>query len=198
MTTPDADRSDRNGHYRSLSNFYLADPRRIASRERDLGLWWRTGVHGPMYRAAWVSDTGELYAVRLGPAADGTGEVEVLGRARDRHELERTLAGWRAACPQPDSMTWLRHRAAGLAAPETTRALSRELPHIALTGRRLEQARASYADAPGRSLEISSREISPQRPQPRRGRGTRRLALVGVLTAAAAPATALMLELAGG
>jgi hypothetical protein len=110
-----ASRTDR---YRSLRNFYLADVRRRASREDDVGLWWRVGSHGPLYRAAWVHGTGELYVTRLG-LEHGRGEVTVLGRARDRRELERVLHGWQDACYQPDSMTWLRHRAARLAPTET-------------------------------------------------------------------------------
>src|ERR1035438_4396013 len=145
MTSLGPDPADRCGRYRSLSNFYLADARRIASRERDLGLWWRVGAHGPIYRAAWVRDTGELYVVRLGPAQHGVGEVYVLGRARDRNELEQALEGWRDVCRQPDSMTWLRHRAASLAQPEMPRVLSQELPDLALTGRRLQQAKAAFA-----------------------------------------------------
>jgi hypothetical protein len=104
----------RPARYRSLRQFYLADPRRIASRERDVGLWWRSANESPLHRAAWVRDTGELYLVRLGPAADGGGQVEILGRARDSAELERTLGGWRDECPRPDSLTWLRRKAARL------------------------------------------------------------------------------------
>jgi len=71
MTSPSRDLDDRATRYQSLSNFYLADRRRRSSRERDVGLWWRVGAHGPIYRAAWVRDTGELYATRLGPLEDG-------------------------------------------------------------------------------------------------------------------------------
>ncbi len=176
-----SDRTDRRGRYRSLSNFYLADARRIASRERDLGLWWRVGNHGPIHRAAWVRDTGELYLVRLGPAEDGTGEVQVLGRARDRNELERALEGWREVCLQPDSLTWLRRRAASLAQPETPRALTQELSDLALAGSRLQQARAAVADA---------------RPAPRRV-NIRLMAAAGAVAGLAVPATALVLEMAG-
>jgi hypothetical protein len=108
--------TDRSNRYRSLRNFYLADARRRSSREEDVGLWWRVGAHGPLYRAAWVRGTGELYVTRLG-LEYGKGEVTVLGRTRDRGELERALHGWRDACYQPDSMTWLRHRAARLGRP---------------------------------------------------------------------------------
>jgi hypothetical protein len=110
--------TDKANRYQSLSNFYHADVRRRCSREQDVGLWWRIGANGPLYRAAWVIDTGELYVTRLGRLQDGNGEVVVLGRARNRDQLEAVLDGWQDVCPQPDSMTWLRHRAAGLAPPQ--------------------------------------------------------------------------------
>jgi hypothetical protein len=118
MTSQSRKLADRANRYESLSNFYLADSRRRSSREQDVGLWWRVGAHGPVYRAAWVRETGELYVTRLGRLQDGGGEVVVLGRARDRGQLEEVLEGWQDVCPQPDSMTWLRHRATELAAPE--------------------------------------------------------------------------------
>jgi hypothetical protein len=110
--------ADRANRYQSLSNFYRADRRRRTSREQDVGLWWRVGAHGPIYRAAWVRATGELYVTRLGGLEHGAGEVLVLGRAGSRDELEAALEGWQDVCPQPDSMTWLQHRAARLAVPE--------------------------------------------------------------------------------
>jgi hypothetical protein len=118
MVSLSCEPADRAIRYQSLSNFYSADNRRRASREQDVGLWWRVGAHGPLYRAAWVRETGELYVIRLGPLQDGQGEVVVLGRAQSRSELEGVLEGWQDACPRPDSMTWLRHRAARLASPE--------------------------------------------------------------------------------
>jgi hypothetical protein len=154
MAPPAPDPAARCGRYRSLSNFYLADARRIASRERDVGLWWRVGAHGPFYRAAWVCETGELYVVRLGPAEDGEGEVHVLGRARDHAELEQALEGWRDVCPQADSMTWLRRHAASLAQAETPRVLSQKLSDLALTGRRLQQAKAAFAHRGGRTPDV--------------------------------------------
>ena len=97
--------------YESLARFYNADERRLRSREHDVGLWWRDAPDGPLHRAAWVSDTGELYLVRLGPVADGGGHVEVLASVARRALLERVLAGWRERCGQPQSLTWLRERA---------------------------------------------------------------------------------------
>jgi hypothetical protein len=118
MGSPSSEPADRAIRYQSPSNFYSADSRRRASHEQDVGLWWRVGAHGPIYRAAWVRETGELYVIRLGPLQDGKGELTVLGRARSHHELEEALEGWQDVCPQPDSMTWLRHRATRLAPPE--------------------------------------------------------------------------------
>ncbi|MHB8240402.1 MAG: hypothetical protein ACYDHN_00260 [Solirubrobacteraceae bacterium] len=100
--------------YGSLASFYTADSRRIRSRELDVGLWWREGEHGPLHRAAWVSDTGELYLVRLGPDTAGGGRVEVLATVEDRERLESVLEGWREHCGEPRSLAWLRGRAARL------------------------------------------------------------------------------------
>jgi hypothetical protein len=97
--------------YRTLASFYTADARRIRSRELDVGLWWRDEPDGPMHRAAWISDTGELYLVRLGPDADGGGTVEVLATVTDRERLDSVLDGWRERCGEPTSLAWLRERA---------------------------------------------------------------------------------------
>jgi len=105
-------RAGQRDRYRSLASFYTADERRIHSRELDVGLWWREEADGPLHRAAWVSDTGELYLVRLGPVAEGGGRVEVLGVADDSERLEAALEGWRESCGEPGSLSWLRERAA--------------------------------------------------------------------------------------
>jgi len=99
--------------YPSLVAFYNDDPERLASRERDVGLWWREDADGPMHRAAWVRETGELYLVRLGPPAQGGGGVEVLARVRDEQRLQSMLGGWRERCGRPGSLQWLRRRSAG-------------------------------------------------------------------------------------
>ncbi len=98
--------------YDSLARFYNADERRLRSRELDVGLWWREHVDGPLHRAAWVSDTGELYLVRLGPTDDGGGLVEVLAQVEDRALLDGLLDGWRERCGEPRSLQWLRERVA--------------------------------------------------------------------------------------
>jgi hypothetical protein len=139
-------RAGRGEHYRSLASFYTSDERRIHSRELDVGLWWRDQVDGPLHRAAWVNVTGELYVVRLGPAADGGGRVEVLGIAADREQLEAALAGWRELCGEPGSLSWLREQAA-LRLPESAddaRAHPREsAPKMRLSRRTDETADGS-------------------------------------------------------
>jgi hypothetical protein len=106
--------TDPGQRYPSLSSFYLADQRRIASREVDVGLWWREGEKGALHRAAWVRDTGELYLVRLGSPAEGGAVVELLATVADEQRLQRALRGWREQCGQADSLSWLRERAASL------------------------------------------------------------------------------------
>ncbi len=111
-TPPRVSYDEPRERYESLARFYGADARRASSRELDVGLWWRDALGGPLHRAAWVSDTGELYLVRLGPASGGGGRVEVLARIADRELLERVLQGWRERCGEPRSLRWLRERAA--------------------------------------------------------------------------------------
>jgi hypothetical protein len=82
----------------------------MRSRELDVGLWWLDEADGPLHRAAWVRDTGELYLVYLGPSADGGGQVEVLATLADRERLECALEGWREQCGRPRSLSWLRER----------------------------------------------------------------------------------------
>jgi hypothetical protein len=114
--------------YRSLARFYSADTRRIHSRELDVGLWWREHPAAPLHRAAWVSDTGELYLVRLGPSEQGGGEVEVLARVGERALLEVALHGWRERCGQRRSLTWLRQRAVRLNRPQQAITMTRAEP----------------------------------------------------------------------
>jgi hypothetical protein len=111
MRRPDPRRTTRKPErYRSLANFYTADERRIHSRELDVGLWWRDAPDGPLHRAAWIHDTGELYLVRLGREADGGGRVEILATVADRGRVEDLLDGWRERCGEPGSLSWLRGR----------------------------------------------------------------------------------------
>jgi hypothetical protein len=107
-------RRGRQARYRTLQSFYAADDRRARSRERDVGLWWRESADGPLHRAAWIRDTGELYLVRLGAPEQGGGSVEVLSTVAEEERLEHVLEGWRGRCGEPQSLAWLRARAARL------------------------------------------------------------------------------------
>jgi hypothetical protein len=93
--------------YPSLGAFYLADRRRARSRERDVGLWWRSdGPHAPTFRAAYVEATGELYVMQHEGTAGG-GQIEVLGRFRSFAELHRLVQRWEEVCGEPGSIDWL-------------------------------------------------------------------------------------------
>jgi hypothetical protein len=92
--------------YLSLGAFYASDPARRHSRERDVGLFWRSR-QGPTYRAAWVRDTGELYLFQHALGGRGGGSVHLLQPTMDEPELERRLAGWPDVCGREGSLEWL-------------------------------------------------------------------------------------------
>ena len=95
--------------YESLNAFYNADRRRLHSRERDVGLYWR-GEDGATFRAAWVQETGEVYLFR-----HGEGAVDVLARRFGLGELQSALSGYRDVCGREASLTWFLDRTAALA-----------------------------------------------------------------------------------
>jgi hypothetical protein len=144
--------------YESLARFYNADERRVRSRELDVGLWWREDADGPLHRAAWVGDTGELYLVRLGPAADGGGHVEVLARIDDRELMEGVLDGWRERCGEPRSLQWLRERVAlrSPASADGARARRREQAPRARPSRRTAGTAVVCPDL-GRAPQVAPR-----------------------------------------
>jgi hypothetical protein len=92
--------------YLSLGAFYASDPARRSSRERDVGLFWRSR-QGPTFRAAWVRDTQELYLFQHAVGARGGGTVHLLAPTLDEGELERRLAGWPDVCGREGSLEWL-------------------------------------------------------------------------------------------
>ena len=95
--------------YLSLAAFYALDPVRRRSRERDVGLFWRSR-RGPSFRAAWVQETGEVYLFR-----HGGGTVDVLARRFGLGELQSALSGYRDVCGREASLTWFLDRTAALA-----------------------------------------------------------------------------------
>jgi hypothetical protein len=92
--------------YLSLGAFYASDPARRGSRERDIGLFWRSRS-GPSFRAAWVRDTGELYLFQHALGGRGGGSVHLLRPRLDEAELERRLVGWADVCGRDGSLEWL-------------------------------------------------------------------------------------------
>jgi hypothetical protein len=115
MTAEPGSYPDTAATFASVTEFAAAAPARISSRERDFGLAWRDG--DAVYRAAWIADTGELYVVQLGSPAVGGGHVELLVAGAGWERVLRALSGWREICGRPDSMAWLRERAARAAPP---------------------------------------------------------------------------------
>jgi hypothetical protein len=95
--------------YLSLGAFYASDPARRHSRERDVGLFWRSR-QGPTYRAAWVRDTGELYLFQHALGGRGGGSVHLLALPLTERELDRRLAGWEDVCGREGSLEWLLER----------------------------------------------------------------------------------------
>jgi hypothetical protein len=92
--------------YLSLAAFYAADERRRDSRERDVGLWWRS-ERGPTYRAAWVQETGELYLFQHALTGPGSGAVHLVEGRFEAAELDRLLDGWRDRVGRDGSFEWL-------------------------------------------------------------------------------------------
>jgi hypothetical protein len=95
--------------YLSLAAFYAADARRRDSRERDVGLWWRSD-RGPTYRAAWVQETGELYLFQHALTGPASGAVHLVAGRFQSAELDRLIDGWRDRVGQDGSFEWLLDR----------------------------------------------------------------------------------------
>ena len=101
--------------YLSLGAFYASDPARRTSRERDVGLFWRS-EQGPTFRAAFVHDTGELYLFQHALGGRGGGSVRLFAERMTEAELDVRLEGWEDVCGRKGSYEWLLERM-GAAAP---------------------------------------------------------------------------------
>lgn len=112
-----------------ISEFYDANPTRRESDEESFGDGWSTEKdQHSTYRASWLLETGELYIVRE-PHPGGLFAryldqldidqveveqltVEVLGRFESEAAVKQALDGWEKAMNHPNSLDWLRGRAA--------------------------------------------------------------------------------------
>jgi len=119
--------------YLSLGAFYASDPARRASRERDVGLFWRSR-RGPTYRAAWVRDTGELYLFQHALGGPGGGSVHLLAPVMGEAELDARLAGWSNVCGREGSLEWLFARLQGVPAEDPAPRRFRRPPLIRAAG----------------------------------------------------------------
>src|SRR5215207_1599936 len=104
--------------YLSLGAFYASDPARRTSRERDVGLFWRS-EQGPTFRAAYVHDTGELYLFQHALGAPGGGSVRLFAVRMTEAELDVRLAGWEDVCGRKGSYEWLLERMGAAGPPPT-------------------------------------------------------------------------------
>ncbi len=119
--------------YLSLGAFYASEPARRGSRERDVGLFWRSRS-GPSFRAAWVRDTGELYLFQHALGGPGGGSVHLLAPVMGEAELDARLAGWSDVCGREGSLEWLFARLQGVAAEEPAPRRFRRPPRIHAVG----------------------------------------------------------------
>ena len=112
----------------TLRAYYDADVDRLRSPEADYGVHWRLHHFPDRWRATYVRDTGELYAVNLAPKSGphgSEGPVIVLGKVpADPDEgppgrptsyyrtLDCLLKGWPQHCGPINGLLWLMDRLA--------------------------------------------------------------------------------------
>jgi hypothetical protein len=117
--------------YQTLGEFLGESDVRLRSHEWDFGVHWRDAAGGT-WRISWIERTGEIYALRVGPARLGevrtypgltakqemiirthggtsSGPVMVLGTLRSRTYLEQAVAGWEEVS-DGGSVAWFTER----------------------------------------------------------------------------------------
>lgn len=145
---------DALGIYPSLEEFYNANEARLRSPEIDFGVMWRDSHFFPTWRVSYVDLTGEIYAVKMGGATNGS--VEIIGRlplrpceacngtggettscpkcsgtSFSRQPVEAALASWADVCGDERSLEWARQRAAGERVPVPGAAVQAESEPVA-------------------------------------------------------------------
>jgi hypothetical protein len=120
--------------FSNIEDFYNDNPDRRRSPEADYGVHWRLEGWRGSWRVSYIQNTGEVYAVHLGPYQAGTlptgdtligtghgnGPVLLLGAfpvdeersLRDvfYRSLEAHLEGWPRMCTTPHGLAWVMER----------------------------------------------------------------------------------------
>ena len=120
--------------FSNIEDFYNDDPSRRTSPEADYGVHWKLDGWEGSFRVSYVQNTGEVYAVHLGPYRSGalpTGEAFISTGRQDGpvlllgnfpideevgphdvyyHGLEHLLDGWPERCGQPNGLAWIVER----------------------------------------------------------------------------------------
>ena len=120
--------------FSNIEDFYNHNPDRRHSPEADYGVHWRLEGWKGSWRVSYIQNTGEVYAVHLGPYQAGTlptgdtliatghseGPVMLLGTFPVDEEkgprdifyqgLEAHLDGWARMCPTPHGLAWVIER----------------------------------------------------------------------------------------
>ena len=99
-----------------IEEFYDQDPRRRASDEIEFGREWSNDRR---FEVSWIADTGEVYVMAepysRHEISTESVTVEVLGVIDGGDAINSALAGWEEAMAKPESLAWVRERAAASA-----------------------------------------------------------------------------------
>ena len=108
--------------FRSLADYYAANPQRRSSQEADYGVHWRLAPWPHRRRVSYLRATGEVYAVHQGGSCpDNEGPVLLLGLVEPDPvpagagycaTLDHILEGWPIACGKPEGLQWVKERLA--------------------------------------------------------------------------------------
>ena len=120
--------------YLSLGAFYASAPARRGSRERDVGLFWRSR-RGPTLPRRVGARHARAVSLPARPRRAAAAAACTCSRRRlDEAELDRRLAGWEDVCGREGSLEWLLARMGSEPEPEPP-----------ATGRRFRRGRRGLA-----------------------------------------------------
>ena len=93
--------------YLSLGAFYASDPARRGSRERDVGLFWRSRQRPSRSAPRGCATPASCTCSSTRSAGAAAAACTCSRRGMDEAELERRLAGWPDVCGREGSLEWL-------------------------------------------------------------------------------------------